>query len=1238
MVRLRFLILAVLACVIAAGQETRSVIFGTVTDPQGAVVVGANVTVINKDTGTVVRRTTNSSGYYEANLLLPGAYEVNVESTGFKKTVRSNVALPVSTNLEISVQLEIGAVSDTVSITAEAPLLETGSVSSGRVLDTRSIMDLPIQGNSVLLLVKQTTGVQFGGVNNELGLHSNVGASDYNVNGNVGGNSWQMDGTPLNANSRRTGYVPLADTVAEFKVETGNFDASIAQTTGAAVSMISKSGTNALHGTGSWQHWQRRWNGSPFFVKQLYYRNIAAAEAAGNTARANELRSQDKQPSGRANLYTGTVGGPVFIPKVFDGRNKLFFFFSYAKRQDIKTEDPNSINRTIPTMLQRQGDFTELLRADAVRYQLYDPLTVRVNPARPGTWVRDPIPGNIVARSRFLNPAYDAYIKLLPVPNNPGANAEHRNNYVAVGTPYNWDYKAYQNRVDYNINDRHRTFFRWSLNDFIEDRGDWTYESARGLHTNGLNRTNIGATADWVWTASPSLIFDFAASVNQFREGDKITVPLQYTASSVGFPSYIDQFAPGQGILPFIDFDNAYQDIGRGGVPVYTRYRVHSYKTDITYVKGQHTVRGGVENRHYFRTGGGGGNTSGNFSFRNTYTRNTSDNVVNPAGDLGHQWASFVLGFPNGMSITRADSYALHNPAWGFYVQDNYRVSSKLSLNLGFRIEQESGPTERFDRVIGGFDPTVTLAITQLAQAAYAANPVPELSASNFRVLGGSIYPGVNGASRRVWPSEWMFMPRLAAAYTLNSKTVLRAGYGMFYDTLNVMNESLDQTNFSRTTNANITNDAGVTWLIGDPLNGKPPITDPFPVRAGGLGRYDEPTRNALGAMAVAGRGFDHFGAHMKRARQQRLRFGVQRELTSSLMIDAAYVGSWSDRVNIDQPMNGLPGNYWNTSNVRNDALASTLNRQVPNPFYIGNFESLRTSNPLVYADMASNGFFTARTIAVNRLLRQYPQISNNLLFRRSPVGRVKSHSFEISANKRFSRGFQFYFGYTNLWIREKDWFRNEFDAEPTWRLSNDGRPHRIVGTMIYELPFGKGKSMLKSGVLEKIAGGWQLGVTYEYQPGGLLDWGNVFYYGDINNISNVQNKTLDSWFNTQGCVLPGRKINSNDIEVPAGQPCTQGFEKRTAATPTSFQARVFPNRIEGLRADMTNQWNANLQKNITLKEGINLQLRLDALNLQNRSQFNGPDLNPVNSTFGQVTSQSSATNRFLQVQARIVF
>ncbi len=1207
----RVLVIALAAAAAVAAQETRSMMFGRVLDPQSSAVANASVIVTNTETNTVFALRSNETGYYEANLLLPGLYQIAVEAPGFKKTVRGRIQLQVSTRLEINLTLELGTLAETVSVTAEAPLLDTSTVASGRVVDNRNLMDLPVLGNSAILLVKLTPGIQTGGVNNYLGLHSNVGGSDYNTSGGVGGNFWSIDGVPNQGNSRRASYLPYSDTLQEFKVETSNFDASVGQTTGVVISMMSKAGTNQYHGTVTEQHWQQRWNGSPFFVKQLYYRSINAAEARGDTARANELRREDKQPSGHSHNWAGTIGGPVRIPKLFNGQDRLFFFFAYNGFKDVKTEDANSINRTIPTMANREGDFSQLLRVDATRYQIHDPLTVRRDPARATNYIRDPIPGNILPRSRWINPTYNAYLKLLPVPNNDPTDPrlEPRNNYLAVGTPYNWDYKAFHNRMDYHHSSRHRFFGRWSWNDFLEDRGDWTYESARGLHSNGLNRHNLGATVDWVWTRGASTVIDFAVAGNEFREGDLITVPLQFKPSDVGLPAYMNQKAGDQHILPQMNF-NGYQSLSRGGVPTFTRYRLLTGKVDISHVRGKHTVRAGFDARQQFRTGGGGGNTSGNFSFSNSYTRRNDDNFT-PAGDFGHSWAAFMMGTPNGLSIASNDSYALHNPYYAWFFQDNWRVNNRLSINAGLRVESELAATERYNRAIGTFDPSAKLPISDAAQAAYVRSPVPERAASDFAILGGSLYPGVGGQSRRVYDGELMWLPKVGASYQLNSGTVLRGGYGVYFDTINVLNFGPDQAGFSRSTSTNVTNDFGVNWNVGDPRNGISALRDPFPVRADGT-RFDVPTRDALGLMARVGRGWGYTDRVVKHARQQRWRFSAQRQISTHMLIEVAYAGSYSDRISIGQSQSPLAERYWADGLRRNDAIANNLNANVTNPFNIANFASLRSSLPLVYQDMTTQGFFTSGTIRKHQLLRNFSQM-NGLTNNNVPLAKVRTHALEVNFQRRLSSGLDLNVTYSRFKDREADYFHNEFDRLPTWRASNDGRPHRLIATAIYELPLGKGRALLQDGILNHLFGGFQIAATYEWQPGPFIDFGNVFYYGNLEDIA-IDTRTLGRWFNTDN------------------------FERVAARGPAAFHRRVFPTRIDDLRRDMTSQWNTNIQRDFRITERVVFKVRLDALNLQNRSQFNAPDTSPVSTNFGVITSQTSATNRFLQIQGRIQF
>ncbi|MBL8175982.1 MAG: carboxypeptidase regulatory-like domain-containing protein [Bryobacterales bacterium] len=1212
------LLFAVFLCLVSAdAQETRSMLFGRVLDPQGAAIVGASVEVRNVQTGVALAFRTNDTGYYEANLLLPGEYELTASMDGFKKLLRRGVRLPVSSRLQVDLAMELGGVAETVSVTAEAPLLETNAVSSGRVLDNKSVMELPVMGNSAMLLVKLTPGIQTGGVNNYLALHSNAGGSDYSVNGNIGGNSWTLDGSPNQGPGRRTAYLPYTDAVAEFKVETTNFDASIGQSSGAAISMISKSGSNDLHGTMTWQHWQQRWQGSPFFVKQQYYNRINAAEAAGNTALANQIRNTDKQPTGRSNNWGISGGGPLVIPKLYNGKNKLFWFLTYNGFKDVKVEDPNSITRTVPTLNARNGDFSDMLTLlNGTRYTVHDPITVRTDPARPRNFIRTPFPGNVIPKSRFVNPAYDAVNKLYPLPNNnPAPGQDPVNNYLASQTPYNWDYKAYSNRIDYQINDRWRMFGRWSFNDFgPEDRSDWTYETSRGLNSNGLNRNNKGGNIDVVYTQSPTMIWNLNVAMNQFREGNIQPTLEKFKPTDLGLPAYMDQRAGDLHVLPLMNV-NGYSQISPGGLSVFTRTRIMTVKLEGTKILGNHTLRAAFDNRNHFRTGGGGGNTSGNFTFADTYTRRNDDGFT-PSSNLGLGWAAFILGTPNGIGLATNDSYAMHNPYYASFLQDSWRVTDKLTLNLGLRMEYERAATERYNRMIGNFDPSIELPFAQAAQAAYARNPIPELPASQFVVRGSNRYAGVDGNSRNLYKNELMWLPRVGAAYRLKEKTAIRAGYGIFFDTINVLNFGPDQYGYSRNTSPIITTDFGQTWNFpanANPANGNSPLRDPFPLRADGT-RFDEPTGSLLGTMARPGRGFTYTDFNQPHARQQRWRAGVQHQIGKNMVVEAAYSGTYSDRISISRNMSPLPEQYWASGLTRNNAIADNLNANVTNPYYINNFNASMFT-PAVWADIRTNGFFNSPTIRRNTLLRPFSHM-NGLTNNHETSAYTKSHEVQLSFEKRFAAGWNMHFGYTATSLREADFYLNEFDTTRTERISNDGRPQRIVASGIYELPFGRGRKFASGAAkpVDMLVGGWQLSATYEFQPGPLIDWGNVFFYGDDRSQINNVNRTFDTWFNTAN------------------------FERTAARGPAAFHRRVFPTRINDMRRDMTNLWNGNIAKNVRFDERWNLQLRLDAINLTNRSQMNAPNTDPYSSNFGRITSQTAATNRWIQVQARVTF
>ncbi|MCL4402459.1 MAG: TonB-dependent receptor, partial [Acidobacteria bacterium] len=726
---------------------------------------------------------------------------------------------------------------------------------------------------------------------------------------------------------------------------------------------------------------------------------------------------------------------------------------------------------------------------------------------------------------------------------------------------------------------------------------------------------NKGGNIDLVWTQSASTVWDLNVAADEFREGSVQETAWKYKPTDIGLPGYLDQKAGDLHILPRMSV-SGYSTISPGGISTWTRTRNLTAKLEVTHIHGNHTLRAGFDNRYMERTGGGGGNTSGNFTFSNYYVRKDDDGFT-PSTNLGLGWAAFILGLPNSISIATNDNYAMLTPYYAGFFQDTWRVTPKLTLNLGLRSEYEGSSTERYNRMIGGFDPTLTLPIASAAEAAYAANPIPEVPAAQFKVVGGSVYPGVNGQPRGRNKGELMWLPRIGVAYSADSKTVIRAGYGIYYDTVNVLNFGPDQSGYSRGTSTSVTNDYGYHWNFPDAANpalGHSPLVDPFPVRADGT-RFDAPVRDGLGSMAKAGRGFGFNDYNMPHARQQRWRVGMQRQFGQSIVVDVAYAGSYSDNISIGHKLDYLPQQYWADGLARNDTIANAMNSNVTNPFYLGNFAALEESNPLVYQDMSTQGFFKSKTIRRAQLLRAFPQM-NGVTNNTTPAGYTKDHEVQVSFEKRFSQGFNFNFGYTYMNLREADFFLYEWDQEPTERPSNDGRPHRVVGSGIYELPFGTGKHFLHSlnRPLNLLIGGWQLGATYEFQPGPLIDWGNPFYYGqDVNDVKNVT-RTWDTWFNTAN------------------------FERNPAKGPAAYHRRVFPTRIDGLRRDMTNQWNANLAKNLHFTERWNLQLRMDVLNVQNRSQMNSPSTDPYSTNFGRITSQTSATNRWIQVQARLTF
>lgn len=1223
-----------LSTVSAFAQEARGAITGRVSDPQGGVIPNAKVTVTNTQTNEARRVTTNETGYYEANFLEPSTYSVVVESGGFKKLSRTGITVNVSSRLEINLTMEVGAVAETVEVSADAPLLETTTASGGRVLDQQQLINLPFSDLNPFALSALAPGMQWTGQPEYRRPFDNGGTSSFNTMGGVGQNEYTMDGMSVTGTGRRVGFTPPADSVGEFKLETSNFDASQGFTSGAAINVSSKSGGNALHGAVFDQHWQQRWNATPFFTREPF--------DAGVRNGTIDPSKKQKQATGRSNNYGVSASGPVYLPKIFNGKDKVFWTLTWNGIRQSKAETTSDVNRTVPDAAMKQGDFSYFLNIPngANRFTIYDPRSATL---QGNTVVRTPFPGN--KGVPILNPAYAYFSKLYPTPNNiPGlVTAELTNNYLATAMPKDEKFNSIVNRYDWVVSQNHRLNVRWQWNDRLADEYDWTYETARGLHSNGLTRINRGGNVGYLWTINSTNIFDTNFGISRFEEGSRNATRTKITAAQTGLPAYIDQRAGSFTQLPRLDFDTI-SDVGNSYPVIDSKSNTFEYRATMTTIRGNHSFKYGWQERRNLFASSGPGSSTGYFDFRsNSWTKAT--NVDNISVNHARDWAAFMMGLPSGMSIDTNDSAYWRTPRRALFFQDDWRLTNKLRVSLGLRYEREGGTSERFNRGISAAYVDGPSPITSAVEAAYAAAPIAGLPASQFSANGFTPYLGTGGYDTAT-KGVHNFLPKAGIVYSLNNKTVIRAGWGVYADTLNVSNDRPYTDGFNQATSTPISNDAGLTFCCGvgtiDGLaTGRTPMNDPFPVRpASGNTRFDEPFRSKLAGLARFNADFNSLPWDYKPALQHRWRFGFQREIFHNLMVDISYNGGYAVQP-IQRRLNYLPSEYWTKGMVRDQANDNALNANVANPWAVKNLGALQASNPDLYRWMSGNSFFTSSVIGRNRLLRDGGQYANlrgmNLPGQSLRTGYTKYHDLELMVERRFTKGFQTSFMYTYATSRVRDWYANEYDLLPTERPNNNVLPHRIAWTGVYEMPFGKGRSFVKNGPLAYLIGNWNISGVLQIQSGPATgDWGNRFFYGDQGQLESlfkhdeVHSKDYLQWFDKS------LAWTTSTSAPPSG---FVGFEGRSSAQPGSYHERVFPIRLDAIRADGIFNIDAKLERVFPIKpeRGMSARLSVDLLNATNHSNFGGPNLDPTNSNFGRVTSQRGLS-RVIQFNLRFQF
>ena len=1000
-------------------QTATAELVGTVTDSSGAGIPKAKVTITSASTNLVIRETeSDSTGAYHATLIPPGDYTISVEASGFRKLVQSGIKLETNQRARIDLPLQVGQVSETVEVSATTPLLESQSSSLGAVIGEMFVGELPLNGRNFVQLAILTPGVNGTGFSVGGTIMSGTRPDDRRPgseifsNGNrENSNNFLYDG--VDNNDRLTLSIvlrPGVEAIREFKVQTNMFSADQGRNSGAVVDVISKSGTNQVHG-------------SAF----EFLRNSAMDARSFFNTKGTTF------PPFRFNQFGFSLGGPVFIPKVYDGRNKTFFFVDY---EGYRRNIVNSINTSVPTLAMRSGDFS------GAGVNIFDPLTTTtVN----GVTTRTQFAGNRIPSDRF-DPVTAKLINAYPAPQTNAL----LNNYLAnLNLTQKWNQG--DARIDHQFTPNDNFFARFSLQN-TDTTAPHTFPAVQipGISQPvGLgNEDSFAGTASnptrhiaasYVKVISPRLVNDLRVGFNRFAldyisegavEGGTLGNQLGVRNSNTH---------PQQSVIPIFSPAN-YTGIGHSrSLPIFRRINSFQYGDNLTYTLGAHTLKAGAlairRQVTEYQTNRG----NGRFNFSPAFTDGRS------VSGGGHSMASFLLGYANLIEQDFTLAWTGQR-GWetGLYVADDWRVSRKLTLNLGMRWEYYSPYTEVADR-IARFDP-VTATVLVAGRD------------------GVSRTTGINSDYKNL-------APRIGFAYSVGAHTVLRGGYGLFYNPNG--NGGALMRLFRHMP-------FGPIYSVspGD-VNVGPRVSDGFP---------DPPTVNFDSVKNPTG-GVIGVDPNFRSARAQQYNISVQHEIAPwQLIVKAAFVGNSGSRLGTTYDLN------------QPDLGAGPVNTRRP-------FFSVRPLlQGVTWAVSDGESDYNAFQLTVDKRL----SAGLSML-----VGYTWGHAIDNVAND-FGGG-----------VGTPQFRGCRFDCERG--NANFDIRHRMTISYTYNLPFGKGRSFANDGIARVVIGDWQINGITTLQTGlpftPSLANPNTNGSGgsrpDLVGNPEVANKTLQRWFDPTAFARP---------------------------------------------------------------------------------------------------------------------
>lgn len=1179
--RVRPVLLALLLCFVGymvSAQEFRATLTGRVTDPTGAILPDAAITVINTATGARVQTKSDKTGQYTTPFLLPGSYSIRVTMQGFRTYEHKNLTLQTGAKVQEDIQMQVGEANQNVVVTTETPLIETTTATAGQVLSAHEIENLPANGRSPLGLAKTEYGVipkQKHSVT-ESRPFDNSAASDFSIGGgNAQSNEYLLNGVPnMQDSSRVPGYSPMQDSVQEIRVDVFESDASYGDTSGGTVNMTTKAGTNRFHGA-------------------FNEFNQFSAINAPTRWFANSF------PATRQNQFGAYVSGPVILPKIFDGHNKLFFLYAF---EGFKGSTPNPITTTVPTDAERKGDFSALLSGQMVsskncpagqtytydKYQFFDPFSGTPDPGCPGQVIRTPIANNVIHN---INPVAAAYLNFFPMPNTAPTASDGENNFRS-NVPTTNDYNSHAGRLDYSINDNNKIFFETHRSEYLQTSNNIFNNIATGSQNYTVYQ---GGVLDYIHTFSPIATLDARLSLT--RSYNNTTLPSNgFDATSIGYPNYVN--TNSSKALPRVSFS----ENGSTNAPAYSTlstkpgtlsaFDTIQFFSAFTLVRGKHTIKIGPDIRQNKNNTLSPGYSSGDFEFDNSFV-SAGSTLAGPL--YGGSMASFLLGVPSSGSYSIAPALTYNNWYMGGFVQDDWRILPNLTLNLGMRVESETSINESHNRAVVGWDSGAVNSATAGAIAAYSAHPIAELPVSSFSPTGGLIFASAARRYEYATPSAY-YSPRFGFSYTpsaLRNRGVIRGGFGLF---VNPFNDYYTPQSYGFSASSTL------VPTTNNYLSPAASLSDPFPT----TNPLVQPTGSSLGVNTYLGQGITVRPSQVKVPYSERWNLDVQYQLSRNTSIDIGYIGNHQVHLsytNCISCINKLP--YLSRSAFRDTAVQSNLSSSVTNPF---------KGLPNVTGSLGSSS--KIQKLALLGGHPEYSSVSQQL----TPGSSSIFHELLFRFQQRMSHGLTMNLNYEY----SKQLIAQQLNqgGPLTYQESSSDFTHHIALTGVYQLPFGHNQAFLNhtSSFVDQLVSGFTVNVIYAYLSGAPIGWGGT---GSGSYPLFANGTAYDSSLRISPRAYTGAfdktKFNTNPNDQPN----------------STYNYRTFP--LFYGRQDATNNLDASILKNFHAGEHFQIQYRFEAFNALNHTQFGTPNVSPTSGSFSTITSQAN-TPRVLQQGLRVVF